>query len=97
MQFPEDAGPRAHPVRPESYLEMNNFYTITVYEKGGEVIQMMEQMAGRDAFIAGVRHYLDKHDGQRSPSRISSSPSRRQPDWISPSSGTGTPLPERPG
>ncbi|MES1940630.1 aminopeptidase N [Salinisphaera sp. T5B8] len=64
IQFPEDAGPRAHPVRPESYVEMNNFYTITVYEKGGEVIRMIAQMAGREAFIAAVRHYLDKHDGQ---------------------------------
>ena len=64
IQFPEDGGPRAHPVRPESYVEMNNFYTITVYEKGGEVIRMIAQMAGRDAFITAVRHYLDKHDGQ---------------------------------
>ncbi|MES1946330.1 aminopeptidase N [Salinisphaera sp. C84B14] len=64
IQFPEDGGPRAHPVRPDSYVEMNNFYTITVYEKGGEVIRMIAQMAGREAFIAAVCHYLDKHDGQ---------------------------------
>ncbi|WP_423823956.1 aminopeptidase N [Salinisphaera sp. SPP-AMP-43] len=64
VQFPEDAGPRAHPVRPESYVEMNNFYTITVYEKGAELIRMMAQMAGRDAFTRAVKHYLDKHDGQ---------------------------------
>ncbi len=64
IQFPEDGGPRAHPVRPESYVEMNNFYTITVYEKGAEVIRMIAQMAGREAFLAAVRHYLDKHDGQ---------------------------------
>jgi aminopeptidase N len=64
VQFPEDAGPRAHPVRPESYLEMNNFYTITVYEKGAELIRMIAQMAGRDVFLRAVRHYLDKHDGQ---------------------------------
>ncbi|MES1927652.1 aminopeptidase N [Salinisphaera dokdonensis CL-ES53] len=64
IQFPEDGGPRAHPVRPESYVEMNNFYTITVYEKGAEVIHMIAQMAGRDAFIEAVCHYLDKHDGQ---------------------------------
>ncbi|MGN8157293.1 aminopeptidase N [Salinisphaera sp. RV14] len=64
VQFPEDAGPRAHPVRPESYVEMNNFYTITVYEKGAELIRMMAQMAGREAFTRAVRHYLDKHDGQ---------------------------------
>ena len=64
IQFPEDAGPRAHPVRPDSYIEMNNFYTITVYEKGAELIRMMAQMAGDAAFIAGVQHYLAKHDGQ---------------------------------
>lgn len=64
VQFPEDAGPRAHPVRPESYLEMNNFYTITVYQKGAEVIRMIAQMAGRESFLRAVRHYLDKHDGQ---------------------------------
>ncbi|KEZ78894.1 aminopeptidase N [Salinisphaera hydrothermalis] len=64
VQFPEDAGPRAHPVRPESYVEMNNFYTITVYEKGAELIRMMAQMAGREAFTKAVKHYLDKHDGQ---------------------------------
>ena len=64
LQFPEDAGPRAHPVRPESYVEMNNFYTITVYEKGAEVIRMMAQMAGREAFIRGVCRYLTTYDGQ---------------------------------
>jgi aminopeptidase N len=64
VQFPEDAGPRAHPVRPDSYVEMNNFYTVTVYEKGAELIRMIAQMAGRAAFTAAVRHYLDKHDGQ---------------------------------
>lgn len=64
IQFPEDAGPRAHPVRPDSYVEMNNFYTITVYEKGAEVIRMMAQMAGHQAFTKAVRHYLDKYDGQ---------------------------------
>src|SRR5699024_761362 len=64
VQFPQDAGPRAHPVRPESYVEMNNFYTVTVYHKGAEVIRMMAEIAGRDAFIRGVQHYLHKHDGQ---------------------------------
>lgn len=64
VQFPEDAGPRAHPIRPESYLEMNNFYTITVYEKGAEVIRMIAQMAGREAFLTAVKYYLNKHDGQ---------------------------------
>ncbi|MES1925098.1 aminopeptidase N [Salinisphaera sp. T31B1] len=64
VQFPEDGGPRAHPVRPDSYVEMDNFYTITVYEKGAEVIRMIARMAGDDAFIAAVRHYLAKHDGQ---------------------------------
>jgi len=64
IQFPEDGGPRAHPVRPDSYVEMDNFYTITVYEKGAEVIRMIARMAGREAFLKAVRHYLAKHDGQ---------------------------------
>jgi len=64
FQFPEDAGPMAHPVRPSSYVEINNFYTTTVYNKGAEVIRMMQTLLGRAAFIAGVRHYLQKHDGQ---------------------------------
>ena len=64
VQFPEDAGPRAHPVRPESYVEMNNFYTITVYHKGAELIRMIAQMVGDDVFNTAVRHYLAKHDGQ---------------------------------
>jgi len=64
VQFAEDAGPRAHPVRPDSYVEMNNFYTITVYEKGAELIRMMATIAGREAFTKAVGFYLDKHDGQ---------------------------------
>src|SRR5699024_4813163 len=64
VQFAEDARPRAHPVRPESYVEMNNFYTITVYYKGAEVIRMMAALAGRERFIQAVQHYLHKHDGQ---------------------------------
>ncbi len=64
VQFPEDAGPTAHPVRPESYIEMNNFYTITIYQKGAEVIRMMHTILGDAAFNKAVRHYLQKHDGQ---------------------------------
>mgnify|MGYP005844286635 CR=1 FL=1 len=64
FQFPEDAGPMAHPVRPEAYVEINNFYTTTVYNKGAEVIRMLQTLLGRDRFIAGVRHYLQCHDGQ---------------------------------
>ena len=63
-QFPEDAGPTAHPVRPESFLEINNFYTVTVYEKGSELIRMLQTLIGREAFTLGVQHYLKKHDGQ---------------------------------
>ena len=63
-QFPEDSGPTAHPVRPEHYLEINNFYTATVYEKGSELIRMLQTLLGRDAFTRGVQHYLKKHDGQ---------------------------------
>ena len=63
-QFPEDAGPMAHPVRPESYIEMNNFYTMTVYEKGAEVIRMMYELLGRDSFRKGMDLYFERFDGQ---------------------------------
>ena len=63
-QFPEDAGPMAHPVRPESYIEINNFYTLTVYEKGAEVIRMLHTILGRDLFAKGLALYLSRHDGQ---------------------------------
>ncbi len=63
-QFPEDAGPLAHPVRPESYMEINNFYTATVYEKGAEVIRMMHGLLGEEGFQAGMRLYFERHDGQ---------------------------------
>jgi aminopeptidase N len=63
-QFPEDAGPMAHPVRPESYLTINNFYTRTVYEKGAEVVRMMYTLVGRDGFAAGMRLYFERFDGQ---------------------------------
>ncbi|MEQ9642565.1 MAG: aminopeptidase N [Alphaproteobacteria bacterium] len=62
-QFPEDAGPLAHPVRPASYIEINNFYTATVYEKGAEVIGMLATLLGQDRFREGVRLYLQRHDG----------------------------------
>ena len=64
FQFPEDAGPMAHPVRPAAYQEINNFYTTTIYNKGAEVIRMMQTLLGRKKFIAGIKLYLDRHDGQ---------------------------------
>ena len=64
MQFPEDAGPMAHPVRPDSYLEINNFYTATVYEKGAEVVRMMHTLVRRDGFTRGMALYFQRHDGQ---------------------------------
>ncbi len=63
-QFPEDAGPLAHPVRPDSYIEINNFYTATVYEKGAEVIRMMQTLLGREGFNRGLALYFERHDGQ---------------------------------
>ena len=63
-QFPEDAGPMAHPVRPDSYLEINNFYTVTIYEKGSEVVRMMQTLCGRDGFRKGMDLYFARHDGQ---------------------------------
>ena len=62
-QFPEDAGPLAHPVRPESYIEINNFYTATVYEKGAELIRMLECLIGSQSFRAGMDLYFDRYDG----------------------------------
>jgi len=63
-QFDEDAGPMAHPVRPESYIEMNNFYTSTVYLKGAEVVRLYETLLGRDGFRRGMDLYFERHDGQ---------------------------------
>jgi len=64
VQYPEDAGPMAHPVRPDSYVEINNFYTATVYEKGAEVVRMMATLVGRDGFRRGMDLYFQRHDGQ---------------------------------
>jgi aminopeptidase N len=64
VQFAEDAGPMAHPVRPDSYLEINNFYTVTIYEKGAEVVRMMQTLIGRDGFAKGMKLYFQRHDGQ---------------------------------
>lgn len=62
-QFPEDAGPMAHPVRPDSYIEINNFYTVTIYEKGAEVVRMMQTLVGRSGFAKGMTLYFARHDG----------------------------------
>ena len=62
-QFTEDAGPMAHPIRPESYEEINNFYTTTVYEKGAEVIRMLQTLLGKDGFKRGLDQYIREHDG----------------------------------
>ncbi len=62
-QFPEDSGPMAHPIRPESYEEINNFYTMTVYEKGAEVIRMLQTLLGKDGFKRGLDQYIRDHDG----------------------------------
>ncbi len=71
VQFPEDAGPMAHPVRPDSYVEINNFYTVTIYEKGAEVVRMMQTLvsapgdeAGREGFAKGMTLYFKRHDGK---------------------------------
>ena len=63
-QFPEDAGPMAHPVRPDSYIEISNFYTLTIYVKGAEVIRMMHTLLGDAGFKAGMKLYFERHDGQ---------------------------------
>ncbi len=70
VQFAEDAGPMAHPVRPDSYVEINNFYSVTIYEKGSEVVRMMQTLAGspgvssRAGFAQGMKLYFARHDGQ---------------------------------
>ncbi|MDT8383654.1 MAG: aminopeptidase N [Gammaproteobacteria bacterium] len=63
-QFREDAGPMAHPVRPESYVEINNFYTVTVYNKGAEVVRMLAHLVGEAGFRRGTDLYFQRHDGQ---------------------------------
>ncbi|HEY0164253.1 MAG TPA: aminopeptidase N, partial [Sphingomicrobium sp.] len=63
-QFPEDQGPLAHPVRPDSYIEISNFYTATVYNKGAELIRMLHTVLGPEKFRAGTDLYFDRHDGQ---------------------------------
>ena len=63
IQFSEDAGPLAHPIRPESYVEINNFYTATVYEKGAEVIRMIYTLLGQENFRKGMDLYFERHDG----------------------------------
>ncbi|MCI4439808.1 aminopeptidase N [Tibeticola sp.] len=64
LQFAEDSGPMAHPVRPDQYLEINNFYTVTVYEKGAELVRMMHTLVGTEGFAAGMKLYFERHDGQ---------------------------------
>lgn len=63
-QFPQDAGPMAHPVRPHSYIKMDNFYTVTVYEKGAEVVRMYKTLLGSEGFRKGMDLYFKRHDGQ---------------------------------
>ncbi|MBF0420393.1 MAG: aminopeptidase N [Magnetococcales bacterium] len=64
LQFPEDAGPTAHPVRPDSYMEINNFYTMTIYNKGAEVVRMLATLLGTDGFRRGMDDYFSRFDGQ---------------------------------
>jgi len=64
LQFPEDAGPMAHPIRPDEYQEINNFYTVTVYEKGAEVVRMYQTLLGVGGFRKGMDLYFKRHDGQ---------------------------------
>ena len=63
-QFAEDASAMSHPIRPEEVIEMNNFYTVTVYDKGAEVIRMFHTLLGPDGFRRGMDEYFRRHDGQ---------------------------------
>ena len=64
VQFAEDSGPMAHSVRPDSYMEISNFYTVTIYEKGAEVVRMISLIIGQEAFRRGSDLYFARHDGQ---------------------------------
>lgn len=64
LQFAEDAGPMAHPIRPESYIEISNFYTMTIYEKGAEIVRMLANLLGPENFRKGTDLYFERHDGQ---------------------------------
>tara|TARA_A100000164_G_scaffold381797_1_gene435519 strand:- start:70 stop:2754 length:2685 start_codon:yes stop_codon:yes gene_type:complete len=63
-QFPEDAGQMSHPVRPDKYSEINNFYTATIYEKGAEVVRMLQTLFGKEGFLKGINLYFERHDGE---------------------------------
>ena len=64
VQFAEDSGPMAHSVRPDSYMEISNFYTVTIYEKGAEVVRMISLILGPERFRAGTDLYFERHDGE---------------------------------
>ncbi len=64
QQFTEDMGPMAHPIRPDSYQEISNFYTATIYEKGAEIIRMLHTILGEEVFMQGMREYIKRHDGK---------------------------------
>ena len=63
-QFPEDSGPMSHPIRPDKYMEINNFYTMTVYQKGASIIRMYHTLLGEEGFQRGINLYFERHDGQ---------------------------------
>ena len=81
-QFAEDAGPMAHPVQPDSFIEISNFYTMTIYEKGAEVVRM-KKILGKEGFRKGSDCYFDRHDGQAvTINDFVRRDGRRQCDWI---------------
>ena len=98
-QFPEDAGPMAHPIRPDSFIEINNFYTATVYEKGAEVIRMYHTLLGESGFRRGMDLYFERHDGSAATvddffdamsDGVGRSPRRRRPFLAGSLVGTAT-------
>ena len=92
----------AHPVRPDSYVEINNFYTVTIYEKGAEVVRMMHNLVGRDGFARGMKLYFERHDGQAvtcddfASAIADANPASDLARACCPSSSTGTARPVRP-
>ncbi len=93
LQFAEDASPMAHPIRPDKVIEMNNFYTLTVYEKGAEIIRMIHTLLGEENFQKGMQLYLSVTTAAPPPATTSSRRWKTRPTWICPISASGTARP----
>jgi aminopeptidase N len=95
LQFAEDASPMAHPIRPDKVIEMNNFYTLTVYEKGSEIIRMIHTLLGEENFQKGMQLYFERHDGSAATCDDFVQAMEDASISISPTSAAGTARPGR--